>query len=631
MPRAVKRSANQHNNRHENGVVAPGKRISKPRSNGYLNRSSSNARSRTNTPPLPSPPTAPTADKKFDDAINEDPSITRIHTDEGLRISDGDQAVEEATLDHLDELETATSRPEKAKDQQHRKMDVSSIKTPSACESSGMQIVFTVLKSCPRSDTLAILIFLLSLPPTILTLTNALFALLTFIPPSGTFLSIPTFTDIFQNNTLAVSFTTMCIIDLLGMFTWLLPAWAQGLILDWAQAMVASTLGGGYSNQPGGSDNTLVFMGVVSVAHLRHYWRFFLRLFNRTWMARWASLMAVSSDSSTIPTGSAISGRPLIRNIGSIIALHIVSQGVARLIRRWVKSYNDSGNSMPNGRVVDPEAVVGPLLGPEPSGLADSVSHPNNPNEQRTMTSLQGIRDGRDRTSGGKRKRKQGTIVRTQQPLWAAFAATKATIMREYEQTQATKDAIGSHATDSQNLGSAPFFLEEGRAWITLVRPYSFFFETSYFPSARNVSEHAILDGADWIDDDGIDRSNPIYVRINGADWSSMKVQIVPGTNEDERDGQQWIGEVYGLSPSSTYQVVFVRCEDEVVIYSENVVTPSLSSSDQGNLEIGFAKVESLTDICSSFVTCFHTACSPAFVTNVSKHYPQDFYLRPRE
>ena len=591
MPRAVKRSANQHNNRHENGVVAPGKRISKQRSNGYLNGPSSNGRSRTNTPPLPSPPTAQTIDQKFDDAVNEDSLTTRVHIDEGFHIVEEDKPLEEVTHDQLDEFGTAASKLEKAKDQQHRRMDIGSIKPPSAYESSGMQIAFTVLKSCPRSDTIAILIFLLSLPPTFLTLTNALFALLTFIPPSGTFLSVPTFTDIFQNNTLAVSFTTMCIIDLLGMFTWLLPTWAQGMILDWAQAMVASTLGGGYSNQPGGSDNTLIFMGVVSVAHLRHYRPFFLRLFNRTWMAKWVSLMVASSDTTAIPTGLPMSGKPLISSIESVIALHIVSQGVARLIRRWVKSYNDSGNSLPNGKFMDPEAVVGSLVGPEPLGLPDSAVQLNTPNELRNMTSLQSIRDGRDRTSGGKRKRKQGTIVRTQQPLWAAFAATKATIMREYEQTQATKDALGSNAIDSQNLGSAPFILEEGRAWITLVRPYSFFFETSYF-SASNTSEYVTLNGADWIDDDGIDRSNPIYVRINGADWTSMKVQTIPRTNEDEQDGQQWTGEVYGLSPSSTYQVVFVRCEDEVVIYSENVVTPSSSSSDQGNLEIGLPKVK---------------------------------------
>ena len=580
MPRAAKRNANQHNSRHENGIVAPGKRITKQKSNGHLN-GASDGRSRANTPPLPAPSNLQATAPGSEVASNGTSSSVKVHANGGLRFADGDKDLTEVISNHWEELENASSTTDKLNDQHHRKIDVSSVKPASAYEHSGMHLAFTVLKSCPRSDTLAILIFLLSLPPTFLTLTNAIFALLTFIPPSGTFLSIPTLTDIFQNNTLAVSFTTMCIIDLLGMFTWLLPTWTQGMILDWAQAMVASTLGGGYSNQPGGSDNTLVFMGIVSVAHLRHHRRFIFRLFHRTWIAQWVPLMMSPADVPVFPADSITPGQPMIRNVGSVIALHIVAQGVARLIRRWVKSYNESGKPVPSGKVLDPEAVVASQTGGELSGLAEPVLPLNTPIELRSKSSLQSLRDGRDKISSGKRKRKQGNLVRSQQPLWAAFAATKATVMREYEQSQATTDALGSNATDAENLGSAPFVLEEGRAWVTLVRQYDFFFDTSYFLT-RTTSEHVDTNGSDWIDDTGIDRSSPIYVRVNGAEWASVKIQAVREENEDDQVGQRWSGEVYGLSPASTYQVAFVRCEDDVVIYSENIVTSSSPSNDQG-------------------------------------------------
>jgi len=37
MPRNPSAKKNQHNNRHENGLVGPGKRITKQKSNGHLN------------------------------------------------------------------------------------------------------------------------------------------------------------------------------------------------------------------------------------------------------------------------------------------------------------------------------------------------------------------------------------------------------------------------------------------------------------------------------------------------------------------------------------------------------------------------------------------------------------------
>src|SRR5580700_11380151 len=49
-------AANQHNSKHENGIVGPGKRIQKQKSNGQLNGNSRSSEKVPSTPPLPATP-----------------------------------------------------------------------------------------------------------------------------------------------------------------------------------------------------------------------------------------------------------------------------------------------------------------------------------------------------------------------------------------------------------------------------------------------------------------------------------------------------------------------------------------------------------------------------------------------
>ena len=586
MPRGAKKNAHQHNSRHENGIVAPGKRIAKQKSNGHLS-GSPDGRSGENTPPLPSAAIAQDGSHACDGDTNGTSKMVKETSQGGTNLESRSKNLAEAISDELEVLDNGKNHTNKISEQHHRKIDVSSMKPRSVYDNSAVHLALTVLKACPLRDTLAILIFLLSLPPTFLTLTNTVFAILTFVPPTGSFSSLPTFSDIFQGYSAPLSFSTMCVVDIVGIAIWL-PMFRplQSLVLDWAQAMVATTLGGGYSNRPAGSDSTLLCMSIVSVTHLARYKRLLLRILYRTWLGRWAPLVSALNSTPPVAPDPGVSGRPIFRNVRTLIALHIVIQGLARLIRKWLLKFKHKTQVASTSSPLDPEAIAGYQANADASSAADQLNNPpSTPTEPRSHAALQSLREARDKISTGKRKRKQGNYVRSKQPLWAAFAATKATIMREYEQSQASTDAMGSKATGVENLGSAPFILEQGRIWVTMVHPNSVFFDTSSFATEKGV-EHGEDKDSDVDDESGIDRSKPFYVRINGADWTSAKIYPLSDGEDDQARGQQWTGEAYGLSPAYSYQVCFVRTEDDVVIHSQTFATPSSPITDQGMLVV---------------------------------------------
>lgn len=582
MPRGAKKNAHQHNSKHENGIVAPGKRITKQKSNGHLN-GSPDGRSRANTPPLPAAPTSHSGS-----TLDADTNGNGTDIKDAVGIGSGHdsrkKSLAEVISDEMEMVEVAKGHSGKPLDQNHRRLDVGAVKPRSVYDTTAVHLALTILKACPLRDTLAILIFLFSLPPTFLTLTNAAFAILTFIPPSGTFSGLPTLNDFFQGYTAPLSFSTMCIVDIIGIAAWLtMFRPMQLLVIDWAHAMVATTLGGGYSNRPGGADSTLLCMSLVSATHLARYKRLMLRILYRTWFGKWTPLVHALERTPPASIDPGTSGRPILRNLKTLVALHIVIQGLARLIRKWVLKFNDKAPIALGISPSDPEAVAGSQIVSETGLLEQAHNLPTSPGDLRSKGSLQSLRDAKDKVSAGKRKKKQGNYVRSKQPLWAAFAATKATIMREYEQNQATANAAGSNATDAENLGSAPFVFGDSRIWVTTILPNSFFFETSFFAGIENAAQDE-GDELNWIDDNGIDRANPFYVRINGADWTSAKINATTESKAEPVRGKRWAGEVYGLSPAYSYQCCFVRSEDDVVILSSTVATPSSSATEQGNL-----------------------------------------------
>lgn len=579
MPRGSKKSANQHNNRHENGIVAPGRRIRKQKSNGHLNGGLEKT-SLPSTPPSRSPSTAQPRNLP-DKSING--SVTTALNGH----LDGVSTVElewKGSYDHSEESRmTPNGLINGFAEQSHRKIDVNAAKTPINHDNGAFNFALTILRSCPLGDTIAILIFLLSLPSTLLTLTNALFAVLTFMPPAGSFLSIPTtFSDVFQGSGGTPSFATIVLTDTLGLVLWLI-LWSpfQTLILELAQAVVATTLGGGNSSNNGGSDTTLLCMLIVSCTHVARYKWNAKRVFGYEWPATLSSLPSMLRGPPLFDNDT-IQARSPAGWFRILIALHILIQGLVHVARRWYTK-REYAQSLSSAKKTDPEAVVISRLPSDNMTLTDSKStEPTiSTSELRSKSSISSLKESREKISSGKKKRKQGTFVRGQQPLWAAFAATKVTVLREYEQSHALSETVGSNATDTRNLGSAHFALEEGRVWVTMVHPTSFRFSTSFFHT--NNSKLNDLEDSGSSLSAGIDRSKPIYVRINGANWASVKIERLPvGKANQERAEWHWTGEVYGLSPACSFICSFVRSEDDVVIYSINISTPSLPTAEKG-------------------------------------------------
>lgn len=568
MPRGAKKTAHQHNNRHENGIVAPGKRITRQKSNGHIDGA-------TEANPQPNTPHA-------------SPAIARSQVPDRRTVGSKSSFVEPENLEGResgdlseDSSSLVNGASKGLQDQSHRKIDVNAAKSPAIHDSGVLSLALTILWSCPIGDTIAILIFLLSLPSTLLTLTNTLFAILTFMPPAVSLSSFPTtFNDVFQGSSGAPSFATILLTDFIGLVLWLV-IWTplQVLALELAQAVVATTLGGGNSAKNKGSDHTIVCMGVVIISHVaRHRW-IQNRFFGYDWTVRLASFSNMPLGPAEFLSDDMHTSRSFASWFRVLVTLHILIQGLVHVVRRW---YARRGHSPPASisTKTDPESVAGSSVrsdGMPPASPASGA--PSVMPEPTTKSSLPNARDTKEKSH--KKKRKQATYVRSQQPLWAAFAATKVTVYREFDQSKMLQEATGSNATDLKNLGDAPFPLEEGRVWITQIHLSSFSFGASYF--STNQPGSAGVETIRPTISAGVDRSKPFFVRINGADWSSTAIRsLSKAQSEDASADKQWEGEVFGLSPSSSYICSFVRCEDGVEIYSASVSTPSSSPPDPG-------------------------------------------------
>lgn len=343
----------------------------------------------------------------------------------------------------------------------------------------------------------------------------------------------------------------------------------QTLCIELAQAVVATQLGGGNASKKKGSDRTLLCMGIVTASHMaRHQW-IPKRLFGYDWSAILSSIPYVSKSPTLFSTNDFIPTRSPAGWFRILIALHVLIQGLVHIARRWIQKREYSQPVSANNKM-DPEARAGSPVRPtviasaEPSTQGVSVA----PDSVAKIPSAS-TKEARDKISSGKKKRKQGTYVRSQQPLWAAFAHTKITILREYEQSHTHSEVSGANAIDTRNLGSAPFVSEDGCVWISDVLPTSFRFNASSFTMPRSGvpgPEKLIINSSA-----GIDRSKPLYVRINDTDWTSTTFEA---TATDESADGQWTGEVFGLSPSSSYKCSFVQSEDGVVVHSVIVTTP---------------------------------------------------------
>lgn len=471
-----------------------------------------------------------------------------------------------------------------------RRIDANGTMTASAYKGSNMlTLTTTILSSCPLRDVLAILIILLQLPPTVLTIVHFLFATLTFVPPqTGTSLSaisaLPSLTDIFQGSGGTPSLFTIVFADVFILILWLL-LWVpvQNFFLDLAQAVIAISLGGAAAGRGGTTNSIFLCIVIIFCSHLfrfrplRHHIVHFI----------WTGLSRGGLDFLTSPPTTPTYQESFFIPHGwprSLLGIHILTQGVVRIIRRSL-SRRESSQSMPTGKKTDPEAAV-PLQTPRSNSTSIDSSTDmasNSSTDGRPPGPSPAARDYKEKTANGKKKKKQATHVRSQQPFWAALASTKVTVLKEMEQSQAANDAGEANAKDANHIGNAVFGAEGDRVWISEIGPTDISFKVSLYRGGDLGAMISEERGTNLRA--GIDKSKPFYLRVNGADWSSTRIRETTTHSYLGDEGtDMWEGEIFGLTALTNYYCEFVRTADDGILCSTSLITSAAPSAEQDSI-----------------------------------------------
>jgi len=436
-----------------------------------------------------------------------------------------------------------------------------------------LSVPATILTSCPLRDVLAILIILLQLPPAVLTVVQFLFAILTFVPPqAGTPLSalsaFPSFTDIFQGSGGTPSLFTTVFADAFILVIWLI-LWVpvQNFFLDLAQAVIAIALGGAVAGKNGTTNSIFVCFVIILSNHLFRFrpLRQHMAHFLWTGLAR-GGLDFLTSPPSTpahLEGFSTPHGWPR-----SLLGIHILAQGVVRIIRRSL-SRRDVAPSLPTGKKADPE--IGVLQRANSTAVDSSADVPTSSSTDSRPPGLPPTTNTqKDKASSHRRKRKQATHVRSQQPFWAALASTKVTVLKEMESSRAANDADEANAKDANHIGNAVWGLEDDRVWISEVG----FSDISFCVTSASGASYEDEDEDESCSASGIDKSKPFYIRVNGADWSSTRIRRSEPIGYPSQEGTGfWVGEIFGLTALSNYFCEFVRSVDDEVFYTTSLIT----------------------------------------------------------
>ncbi|KAI1774289.1 hypothetical protein F4818DRAFT_419484 [Hypoxylon cercidicola] len=552
MPRAsasAKRqhgASNQRDTRHENGLVGPGKRVSKQKSQNHL---SGNAKQPSDDAAIPPAPSTP-------------PLSANGYTKQPIEMPAEHKATESlrrGSLGGYSESSSSESYHSHAQlEENHRRIDVNATKNSNVHRDPGplgVDFALTVLRSCPLQDTIAILIILMQIPPLALSGIYVLFTLLTFVTSNGL-----TFSDVFEWNLGAPSLATVICVDGIVLLIWLF-LWGpiQHVILDLAQMVIALGLGGGSSSRDGGSmKNTLICLSMILLSHVLRHTK--MKYSPIGYLLGSSRFMTPDFDD-PLESLESIRGYDKVQPgwfgwVKSILAIHILTQGLVKYIRDWYLRRERRDILAQNA--ADPEAGK-PFTGENDGGFStpDSSDAASLQNSTALTT---------------KKKRKQSAQIRNRQPLWAALASTKIVVVKEYELTHAAAESAGSNATDIHNLGNAPFNTQPEQIWISYVGYDEVCFNTSHFPHAPepNVAQ----------DSSRIDISKPFYVRVNNAVWQPTRMVPVQDFEGDNAHGIRWSGDIYGLTPMSNYECEFVSTTTHEVLFSTSVRTTQAKSAD---------------------------------------------------
>ncbi|GFF41244.1 probable ubiquitination network signaling protein acrB [Aspergillus udagawae] len=583
MPRSSATARKSHSNRHENGTANTGKKVAKQKSNGHLNgnlnggsASSSLSSSQVDLPSSrsssdPVIPTTTAASTK----LNGTPDSSKGDCNgpdhlNGYAKGNADMSYVQnngvASQTSGDVAGLASRRTEKSATGAKR--------SPSNASINPLQLASTILKSCPMYDTIAILIFLLQLPPMVLTLVQFLFASLTFLPPSGASAgSLTSNFDIFQGPAGTPSLGTMIAMDgfcllIWGLFMW---TWAQNFALDLAHVQVAITLGGGGFGKNGGV-NTLC-VGIVLIMHLVRSKGIQDFVIGHLLSSNIISPDMLSQYSHLLPTEFRRTEPQTSPSwLRSLLAVHILAQAGTAMARRSMAK-NRTPNPPRTGKRIDTEASAGSQTQID-SAFESGASVSSYIGADGQIVTPTAHKDGRDRLLSAKKRRRQANQVRSRQPFWAALASTKITVMREYEHSRAlSKTARGLPVTEDDLQGLS---LDDGLVWITEIDSSTIKFAAGDFSSADDSTGSGACEAGCLRSED----TEPFYVCVNGALWATATICKV----HDAPKGSSmvhWRGEISGLAPNCAYTCSFLRSDTDEEICVISVKTPSTNDAEQ--------------------------------------------------
>ncbi|KAL7268895.1 hypothetical protein RUND412_008464 [Rhizina undulata] len=464
---------------------------------------------------------------------------------------------------------------------EHRKIDIN----PMGNAATAAGAASTVLPSFPLLDMITLLIIFLQLPSTVLTIIHFLFASLTFVPPSTTILSasttssLPSFTNLLlQGSNGAPSLLTILFADLLvaliSMFLW--PS-ARTFLIDFAQAVIAISLGAGYSNQSGGTlRNAAVCAGVMGGVKVVQG-RFKLS-------DAWDSIqpnptsISVSNGAPSFLSGRVGTSAGWIR---SAIAIHIVAQGIMRATRRWLIRRPESGDSSTSGpgSINKDGTIIGKQKDKDPEAAAGATPQP-------TLE-----RENSSAGSNVKRKKKnQIQYIRTHQPLWATMASAIVHIAQEIEQSQVSSEASNPNPLEVGTTTGESTNGDDARVWITKIGSTEIEFSAGFSGAAIGVEDgygvHAAMTSG--VDGSGKDGEFPLFVRVNGIVWPQTEIYRTGGRGDVDGEGGSstsanredgWTIDVTGLTGSTEYDFEFVKKGGTVIYRTSACTMPAQASS----------------------------------------------------
>lgn len=424
--------------------------------------------------------------------------------------------------------------------------DPSTIDANTLMESMVEQGTFRpILESFPLLDTITILLIILQLPSLVLTYAHLAFAIVTFgripAPTAGASGSINWTTVLLQGTNGGPSILTVILTDiivaLISMFLW--PS-ARAHLIDFAQAVMAITIGAGNCSQSGALKNAAVCVGVMTGAK--------------------ALTGSYDTESWPIPLRRTRSGQDfdspsLFR---SAIAIHIVAQGIMRATRAWLMKNPRFKNSSSSNRK-----------------KGESAQKQEEKEAEASVSSSAQATNGTPQVMDVKTwKKKQSTIARSSQPLWAMLANVLVYLTKFREEKQAQAEAM------PDTLYALAYSRPEedgfrGTIWLTDISSEGIVFEATQFgyrppPESQQETETALVRGSR-------NEPAPFFVKVNKIEWPVRFTKSMETFDEEADDADwsrvDWTMHISGLAPATEYDIEFVWAENRSTIYKTSACT----------------------------------------------------------